>query len=431
MPAVTGYLGRIHQVLQTGTSRIDVAAFRQKGYTKTGIGVGWFTASGVPVGWTHQMVSAPLLDLDRAVVRDGRLAADGPSYKVLFVEGDRFAGNEATLPVETARKLLSFARAGLPVVFLGSGWSAATVPGVGESGVLREVIAEVFAEPRVRVVADLTQVPGALAELGVSPDVSHPASTLLNHHRRSHGVDYFYLVNGKHSETVKPPVTAIDHDVTFTRSQRNAVPFRLDPWTGAVSHIEEYDEDGDRVTLRITLKPGEATIIAFRPGWQGEPSATLRGPSGAGALAAIPLDAWQLDVESYVPGPTPTETVIHRHRVSLDALVPWSAIPGLEDVSGVGRYTTVVDLDTATAHLDLGEVFDTAQVLVNGHRLPPVNLLNPVIDLSGHLRRGRNTIQVEVATTLFNRLRVVQPNAYTGNRQNYGLLGPARLISPA
>lgn len=74
--------------LQAGTSRIDVAAFRQKGYTKTGIGVGWFTASGVPAGWTHQMVSAPLLDQDRAVVRDGRLAPDGPSYKVLFVASD-------------------------------------------------------------------------------------------------------------------------------------------------------------------------------------------------------------------------------------------------------------------------------------------------------------------------------------------------------
>jgi len=419
VPAVTGYLGRIHQVLQTGTSRIDVAAFRQKGYTKTGIGVGWFTASGVPVGWAHQMVSAPLLDLDRAVVRDGRLAPDGPSYKVLFVEGDRFAGNEATLPVETARKLLSFSRAGLPIVFLGSGWSAATVPGVGESGVLREVLATLFAEPRVRVVAELTQVPVALAELGVSPDVSHPPSTLLNHHRVSHGVDYYYLVNGKHAESVKPPV--IDHDVTFTRSQPNAVPFRLDPWTGAVSQVGEYADAGDRVTMRITLKPGEATIIAFRSG-RAEAAAPGRD------LPSISLDAWQLDVESYLPGPTPTETVIHRHRVSLDALVPWSAIPGLEDVSGVGRYTTVVDLDTTKARLDLGEIFDTAEVTVNGHRLRPVNLLNPVVDLTGHVRRGRNTIQVEVATTLFNRLRVAQPTVYTGLRQNYGLTGPIRLI---
>jgi hypothetical protein len=425
VPAVTGYLGRIHQVLQTGTSRIDVAAFRQKGYTKTGIGVGWFTASGVPAGWTHQMVSAPVLELDRAVVRDGRLAPDGPAYKVLFVEGDRFAGNEATLAVETARRLLSFARGGLPIVFLGSGWSAATVPGVGDNAVLREVLAELLALPVVRVVAELTQLPGALTELGVTPDVSHPTSTLLNHHRVEHDVDYYYLVNGKHAETVKPPVTRIDHAVTFTRSHPNAVPFRPDPWTGTISPLEQYTEDGDRVTLRITLNPGEATIIAFHPN-RSIPPASTATPDAAGP--PIALDAWHLEVESYLPGPVPTETVVHRHRVSLDALAPWSAIPGLEDVSGVGRYTTTVDLDTSNAFLDLGEFFDTAQVTVNGHRLPPVNLLNPILDLSVHLRRGRNTIQVEVATTLFNRLRAEQPSVYTGNRQNYGLLGPVHLI---
>jgi hypothetical protein len=170
------------------------------------------------------------------------------------------------------------------------------------------------------------------------------------------------------------------------------------------------------------LKPGEATIVAFRPGRR------VEAPAPRTELAPIQLDAWQLDVESYLPGSTPTETVIHRHRVSLDALAPWAAIPGLEDVSGVGRYTTVVDLDTTTAHLDLGELFDTAQVTVNGHRLPPVNLLNPIVDLTGWLRRGPNTIQVEVATTLLNRLRVAQPTVYTGPRQNYGLLGPVRLI---
>lgn len=147
---------------------------------------------------------------------------------------------------------------------------------------------------------------------------------------------------------MKPPVATIDHDVTFTRSQRNAVPFRLDPWTGAIAQIGEYVEDGDRVPIRITLKPGEATIIAFRPGRRVEVPAT-----GA-ELAPISLD--------------------------------------------------------------------------DGHRLPPVDLLNPVVDLSGHLRRGRNTAQVEVATTLLNRLRVAQPTVYSGPRQSYGLLGPVHLI---
>jgi hypothetical protein len=41
---------------------------------------------------------------------------------------------------------------------------------------------------------------------------------------------------------------------------------------------------------------------------------------------------------------------------------------------------------------------------------------------------GLAGLQVGLATTLFNRLRITQPTAYTGARQNYGLLGPVRLI---
>lgn len=474
VPGVAGYLARVHQVTQAGTPRIDIAAFRQKGYTKTGIGVGWFTASGVPLGWTHQMVSGPLLELDRAVVRDGRLAPDGPAYKALFVEGDRFAGNELTLPLATARKLLQFARAGLPLVFLGAGWPTATVPGVGsaaENAALQAELAELFANQRVRVVADQTQVPVALAELGISPDVSYAtSSTLLNQHRDEHGIDYYYLVNGKHAETVKPPVAAIDHDVTFTRSNLAAIPFRLDPWTGEIEPIAQYAETGDRVTLRVALRPGEATVIAFgQPGRVPEPTGRRGGTrihaTGSDAQlvrydegrllarataagnytttlsdgravstvigpvpAPIPLTSWQLEVDSYLPGATVTETVTQRLHASLDALAPWPAIPGLEDVSGVGRYTTTVDVDVLGAYLELGEVFDTARVTVNGHRLPPVDLLNPVLDLGGYLRAGTNTIQVEVAGTLFNRLRVAQPTVYSGTRQNYGLVGPVRLV---
>jgi hypothetical protein len=115
-------------------------------------------------------------------------------------------------------------------------------------------------------------------------------------------------------------------------------------------------------------------------------------------------------------------------------LAPWSQIPGLEDVSGVGRYRTVVDLgaDWTTgdgAMLELGEVNDTFRVWVNGRRVPPCDMLDTTLDLGGHLDAGRNVIEVEVATTLLNRLRVVTPEVYAGAQlQAYGLVGPVRLV---
>ncbi|KAB8196015.1 alpha-L-rhamnosidase [Nonomuraea phyllanthi] len=460
---VSGYFARIHQIMREGAPRADVAVLRQTGYTKTGLGASWFTASGVPTGWTHQFVSPPLLDLPAARVSSGRLAPSGPAYKALFVEGDKFYAGERTMTVPTAERLLEYARDGLPIVLLGA-WEAASVPGVpgdGENERLRAVVAGLLAEPTVRVVADQTDVPAALAALGVRPDVRYAtASTLLTARRVAGEVDYYYLCNGKHVENPKPPVTAVDHEVTLARTARDGVPYLLDPWTGRAERIALYAEDGDGIRLRVALRPGQARVVAIgRPGLFGTGAAhaphatatdadlvrfgkgslvarasragayttTLSGGRTATAvIGAVPepvnLSSWRLKVTDVRPdGPL-------THPLSLDRLAPWSDIPDLADVSGIGVYSTEVSLEGG-AYLDLGAVTDTCRVRVNGRPLPPVDLLDPVVDVGPYVRRGTNTIEVEVATPLGNRLRVADPAVYGGlPRRPYGLMGPVRLL---
>ena len=53
---------------------------------------------------------------------------------------------------------------------------------------------------------------------------------------------------------------------------------------------------------------------------------------------------------------------------------------------------------------------------------------NPVIDISRHLENGTNEIEIEVATTLRNRLRTLLPVFENVEPQPYGLAGPVRLI---
>ncbi|GAA1664534.1 glycosyl hydrolase [Nonomuraea maheshkhaliensis] len=478
---VSRYFARIHLIMRQGVPRVDVAVLRQTGYTKTGIGASWFTASGVPTGWTHQFVSGPLLGLPTARVRDGRLG--GPAYKALLVEGDRFYAGECTMTLATARRLLELARAGLPVVLLGD-WSAASVPGVprdGDDERLRALVSSLTSEPTVRTVAAQTDVPAALASLGVRPDVRYATpSTLLTLRRVDGDVDYYYLCNGRHQENVKPPVAPIDHEVTLARTDRDGVPYLLDPWTGRVTRVALYADDGQEgVRLRVALRPGQARIVAIaRPGLFGTPASPgPSGPSGARAAGArthatstdadqvtfspagrllvraarpgtytttlsdgrtvttvigpvaapVELTSWWLRVESWGPGPAGTAKTVH--TVQLDRLVPWPEIPELADASGVGTYTARLDWDGSPAYLELGEVTDTCRVTVNGRRLDPVDQLHPVIDLGSRLRRGSNTVEVEVATPLGNRLRVADPEVYGGlTRQPYGLLGPARLV---
>jgi hypothetical protein len=473
---IAGYLGRVHQVLQAGTARADVAVFRQTGYTATGIGASWFTATGVPLGWTHQFLSGPLLDLPAARVSDGRLAPEGPAYKALFVEGDFFYGSTATLALADARKLLGLARAGLPMVLLGSFDQALTpgVPDENETVQLRGVLASLLALPHVKAVTDKSAVGDALAALSIAPDARYAASsTLLNAHRVIGDTDLYYLCNGKHAETVKPPVAAIDHDVTLRRTRRGTtIPYLLDPWTGEATRIGRYTEDGDTLTVRVTLEPGQATVIALGgPGLFGDrdgdrqhavdstadrvlftdrglavratsggtyTTRLSRGRTVTTTLPAVPgpttLERWRLDVQDWQPGTRATDTDIVRRSLTLDALLPWSQIPELADSAGIGRYRTTVSLpadwtSAHGAHLELGTVSDTFRVTVNGTRLAPCDRLHPVVDLGGHLRPGSNVIEVEVATPLINRLRVSRPSVFgTATRQAYGLSGPVRLV---
>ncbi|MFK0172134.1 glycosyl hydrolase [Streptomyces sp. NPDC090306] len=476
VPDIADYLARVHKVLQSGVARADIAVFRQTGYTATGIGASWLTSTGIPLGWTHQFLSGPTLDLPNAHVSGKRLAPDGPAYKALFLEGDFFYGSNPTLAVADARTLLKFAKAGLPTVLLGA-FDQALTPGVpddGETTQLRAITAQLLALPNVRKVTDKTLVGAAFADLGVTSDVRYAvSSTLLNAHRATADADFYYLCNGKHAETVKPAVALVDHDVTLRGTHGSGVvPYLLDPWTGKVARLARYTQDGDAFTFRVTLQPGETLVVALgRPALFGDRNGRLphavdtaadsvrftsaglavraaqggdystRLSNGRTVTARIPatpapvtLTDWTLAVDDWQPGATATTTKVVKHTLKLDALLPWSQIDELADVGGIGRYRTTVTLPKSWssamgAVLQVGSVSDTCRVTVNGTRLDPVDRINPVVDLGGHLRRGDNTIEIEVATPLFNRLRVSNPAVFgTSARQSYGLVGPVQLV---
>jgi hypothetical protein len=70
-----------------------------------------------------------------------------------------------------------------------------------------------------------------------------------------------------------------------------------------------------------------------------------------------------------------------------------------------------------------------ARVSVNGGEPLAVDPAIPVVDVGPALVAGANTIEVEVATMLLNRLRVTNPAVFgAGARQRYGLIGPVWLV---
>ena len=99
--------------MQTGRNVVDAAVLAQTGYVAAGYGAPFFTPDtreaaqvlkdgGTQIGWTNEGISESILDLPNAVVRNGRLAPDGPNFKVLVVEGD-VAFSRAHLPAHRDR----------------------------------------------------------------------------------------------------------------------------------------------------------------------------------------------------------------------------------------------------------------------------------------------------------------------------------------
>lgn len=399
---VAGWFRRTQQFLRFGSARADLVFFRQKGWTATGIGAPWSTNDGIPIGWTHGFADDASLALPAAKVRDGRLGP--PRYQALILDGDAFRAKDHTLAVRAALRLVEFARAGLPVVVIGD-WSDV------HPAELRAPIAELLARPGTRVVADQTGIPAALEALGVRRDVEYDRSSLMTVHRVDRDVDHYYLANARHAEN--RVITAIDQDVWLTTTSGSSVPVEVDAWTGERRGVA-YTRVGNRIRIHITLRPGQSRLVVCQ-----REHLPIRTRTFTGVETA--LTGWDLRVEDWQPGGVST------HDLTLDGLLPWSSIPALADVSGIGRYRTTVDAGAGgRALLSLGKVVDTCRVRLNGRLLPPIDVLEPAADLL--LRPGRNTIEVEVATTLLNRLRTTSPEVFgIAARQAYGLIGPVSL----
>lgn len=96
--------------------------------------------------------------------------------------------------------------------------------------------------------------------------------------------------------------------------------------------------------------------------------------------------------------------------------------------------TNITPLTAAGAFLNLtGKVFDTIEISINGKQTAPPNVWKPVADISSYLRRGTNTVDITVASTLINKVSSLageiesagdSGSGYaSAKKQNYGLVG--------
>ncbi|WP_210491766.1 glycosyl hydrolase [Patulibacter sp. SYSU D01012] len=465
--ALNDHLGRLQAVLRQGDAAYDVGVLWGRHATTAGI-----LKSDNPLsraGYTNDYLSPESLRSSDATVAGGRLFPDGSALKALVIR------DQPTMPVDVARRIRDLARDGLPVVVVGD--LPATTPGAedpaAEDARLSRVLAELVALPTVRRVAGDDALPAALQGLGVRASAARESgsSALLTVRRRTADAAFVYLFNQR-PERVTDTVTL----------EGRGRPYLLDTWTGKATPVATYRRTDDGVVLPVALAgndqqvvvltddapkvlgvpeapalhaertdaaevvPGAAAPLAVRATAAGRVATTLSdGRTVATDVAAVPaartLGAWSLSVQSWRRGAsgaaadTVKETLPTVDVTAGDdgRLPAWSAIPALQDVSGVGTYRTTLRLDGAWtggfgAYLDLGRVVDSVRVTVNGRATAPVDPMDPRVDVGPYLHGGDNAIEVRVASTLLNAVRAT-PGTGAGSRAraDYGLMGPVRL----
>jgi hypothetical protein len=109
--------------------------------------------------------------------------------------------------------------------------------------------------------------------------------------------------------------------------------------------------------------------------------------------------------------------------------VSWRDLPDLHYYAGRAIYRVDVHLSEELARdevgliLDLGSLFESAKVTVNGTETGILYAPPYRVDITGLVKSGANTIEVEVANQLKNHLE--RSDAY---RRPSGLLGPVAIV---
>jgi hypothetical protein len=287
------------------------------------------------------------------------------------------------------------------------------------------------------VVATMPRL-GALADVQVA--APHEDVGLVHH--RAGDREVFFLANASRTE-------ARDVEARFPTGDRR--PWRWDPETGSRAPMP-FAARPD--TLALHLEPLESLLLVYEP-----VIPTSSAPPGeeGSAIAAAPAGASSPDPDARARGDRPRPG-----KDWLPVVAPWEVelrpaagtpfrrrMPQLFDLSlaaedpdvagfgGVATYRAQFDwTDETRTVLGLGVVEGVSAVRLNGKDLGTRWWGRHLYDARGALAKGHNVLEIDVTTTLGNRMRSLKANpvaqgwAWWFPPIPMGLVGPVELMKP-
>lgn len=364
-----------------------------------------------------------------------RLAPDGPAWKAFVVEGSQ------NVTIDTLASLRDFARAGLPIIFVGIPGHYPTQSAASEEK-FEKALSLVLEENNVHQVSP-GRATQKLAQLGLRPQITTGRDSWYTIWREDveSQVEYAFLFNDGNASST---------NVTFVTTKK---PYLLNAWTGERSAILNYSREDGSIVMPVHLEKSQTAVIAFEPGTLScsitsttctnilkidevseteiailterscsKYNATLSSGKKVAfdtpqASPSFTLSNWTLLVEHW--GRPDDEfdaaTVAKKFNMTheITSLRSWVDEPSLVNVSGVGYYTSIFTWPpcgqgTASgAFLRFPEVLHGLNVYVNGEKTPVLDHRDPVVDITPYLRKGDNEVLAKVPSTMYNYLRTI------------------------
>lgn len=345
-------------------------------------------------GYSLDFVSDNLLD--SVQVENGRLrASENTGYKTLIIPASDF------MPVETFRKVLALAEEGATVILEKlpedvPGWHALEArrkelrsmvdnmqfEDVGEDGAMQEMKA---GEGSIVLTEDVQK---ALTYKNIEREAL--TDNGLKFVRRDvDGGKYYYLTN----HTADP----IDDWIPLQVDAQSVII--LNPQDGSRGRAAVSSEGG-KAKVRVQMASGEALILQTSS-TEAEDMQPWPYVESTAEPIAITGD-WHVDFIAGGPELPEDQT--------LDQLVSWAELPDTNAArfSGTAAYTINFTLPEKTADeylLKLGDVRESARVWVNDQEVGILWSVPFQAKIGQYLRKGENTMRIEVANLMANRIR--------------------------
>lgn len=383
MPAFTDYITRCQSFLQWGEADNDVLVylpFYDMIYDQPGT-IAMFdihsmekrapkfietVQSIIRAGYDVDYIS------DRYILRDNVTRR----YSAIIIPDVRF------MPLQTLRQLDHLAKKGIKVIFVKS--YPESVPGYG-----RDAERDEFNAILARLKSE-TALVGKYGEgldgTGARPE---PMRTELGVSciRRSNADGFHYFVSNLQGKD-------IDSYISLGVKATSALFYN--PMNGNVTRAS-MDASGK---VRLQLRSGESIIIRTfnnKDNAEVQAHAYLKDNMDT----AIALRGWTLCFP--VAAPDAIEGTWQMEKPQ-----SWTELdsPALKTTMATGRYTTTVKLGKIKEHyiLDLGDVRETAHVIINGQDAGTLFAVPYRMDVTQYLKKGKNTITVDVANLPANRI---------------------------